>query len=145
MSEDEFRTDLRWPTDPLGERRGRHLAPEDVDDEHLAPTAVDDEPLDVDLARVLSEMATLRQAVDGVSADLTALRAERGRLQEPRSFDAIAEELTGIREELVSLRRRITLRVGASTAPLVLTDGQLEHLAQAVANRLGAVGGRRRR
>jgi signal transduction histidine kinase len=180
MSEDEFRADLRWPIDPLGERPSivdpeedapGWRPPADLDD--VAPPPGDRtvaEELDRISDRVLERLRAARVALD---ADLAELRTELGAIRQamsqlertppppavvgpstlaplveevgalraavealaaavtPERLDDMAEELAGVQAELVSLRRRITLRAGGEG--VALTDDQLDRLAAAVA------------
>jgi hypothetical protein len=196
MSEDEFRADLRWPTDPLGERPPAHLADDEPDweepvDRDDAVSSVDRSvaeevdrlatrilerlrstrtAIEGDLAEVRSELAAIRQGLSALAEratgpapaaapapppDLEPLRADVADLRAsvdglatsiagaitPDRFDDIADELSGVQAELVSLRRRITLRApGAESSGL--TDEQLDRLAEAVAAKLRADGRR---
>jgi hypothetical protein len=178
MSEDEFRTDLRWPTDPLGERRDQTLdgprrpdgdggvasegadAPADDHDrgadrilERLRSLRLE---LDANLAEVKSEIAALRlsmskrptPALAPLIEELAVLRSvveEVAAAVPPTRLDAIEDELAGVGEELVSLRRRITLRADAKSEPVTLADDQLEQIARGVAALLGGNVGRRPR
>jgi hypothetical protein len=189
MSEDEFRADLRWPTDPLGERPRADLSdddappwspPADLEDAGPGERALLDEvgrlsdrllermrglraSLDADLAEIRTELAAVRQSLSKAGGrtpaappppdlgplveEMASMRASvdgiAGTVTSDR-LDDLADELAGLQAELVSLRRRITLRATAGEGAS-LTDEQLEQLAAAVAAHLrrdGRQGGR---
>jgi hypothetical protein len=120
--------------------------------------------VDADLAEVRSELASLRRSVEDVGdrvqlrqlrTSLDELRADvaglrRAVLESPEpgpggpgapgtaaAQGAAAEQLALLREEVVSLRRRIALRGRAEPAePAPLTDDDVDRIAAAVAARL---------
>ena len=112
------------------------------------------------LDELRSDVTGLRRAViewpelEQVSSDIAGLRSDMTEvIQAVRAGDPAApsiaalgplvEELAELRGEVTSLRRRITLRGGAS-AP-VLDEDQLARLADQVADRIAASGSRSRR
>jgi hypothetical protein len=132
-------------------------------DEPASPGAVGDRLTDAVLARLgaleqevavaidelRGDVASLREVVLGwpeleqVGADLAGLRAEVSDLLESRKaftngdspgLASVRTEVEALREEMVSLRRRISLR--ATAAPVGLDDDQLERLARAISERL---------
>ena len=95
------------------------------------------------------DLASLREVVLGwpeleqVGADLAGLRTEVSDLLESRKaftngdspgLASVRTEVEALREEMVSLRRRISLR--ATATPAGLDDEQLERLARAISERL---------
>jgi ABC-type transporter Mla subunit MlaD len=154
MPEDEFRTELSWPTDPLGERPA-------ADDEAAEPTGQQDSPPpppkpdghDDAGDRLLERVDTLRRDVDahlaGLRAELAGIRGSLAELLErptetsrgsaAPSIEPLLAELAQMRDELVSLRRRITLRADAQADTAVLSDEQLDRIARTVAGLLSGV------
>lgn len=86
MPEDEFRTDLRWPHDPLGERVDRRSR------EH---------------EKLARDDAVAMPQLEALVADLRELLE---RLQP----EATVAALDALREEVAALRRRIPLRASES-------------------------------
>ena len=140
MSEDEFRADLRWPTDPLGERPPAHLAPEDEAWEAgLADAdAVADDAGDRTLAeeverladRVVERLRTTRTALEGELAELrTELAAVREGLATiaerpvPRPVAAAAPDLAPLLAELTEVR------AGVDALTASITSERLDDLA----------------
>ena len=150
MPEDEFRTDLQWPTDPLGER---HDQPGTEADVPSAPRpAIGRAELGELADRILEALATVRADLntdlDGLRADVAALRQsidevlERpppvpaGKAPPLPSLAPVLEEIAQVRKELASLKRRIGLRAEADADAAVLTDEQLDRIARTVAGLL---------
>jgi len=168
MPEDEFRTELEWPRDPLGERSP--LGPDDeaTDGAVAAEVASKQDPrvrspnpdrhdhlgdgsllerldaldraLGAGLAEVSTELAALRRTVDDLRDEAPAATGAGA----PR-MDAVLAELTAVREELVSLRRRVSLRADARPDRAVLSDEQLARLARSVADLLSGGANQARR
>jgi hypothetical protein len=182
MSDDEFRADLRWPVDPLGERPPADLADDEppwsppADLEEAGPPgerALLEEvgrlsdrlvermrglrvAVEADLAEIRSELTAVRKDLSKVTkrapvapagapaADLEPLQEELAALRTSVDgvagtitsdrLDDLADELAGLQAEIVSLRRRISLR--ATGEGPSLSDEQLEQLASAVAAHL---------
>jgi hypothetical protein len=112
--------------------------------------------VDADLAEIRSELASLRRSVEDVG-DRVQLRQLRTSIDELRSDvaglrravpdatgpggdsqgDSMAEQLALLREEVVSLRRRIALRGRPESSEAVaLSDDDVDRIAAALAERL---------
>jgi hypothetical protein len=154
MPEDEFRTDLEWPTDPFGEPRERVADPAP---DPTPPAAAPDaealaEALDQLTQRVVelvhdlqvrlhadydglrSEVAALRSALDEAVAGSAA--PAKGAGAAASSLAPVLEEIGRVRDEIASLKRRISLRAEPSADAAVLTDEQLDRIARTVAGLL---------
>jgi hypothetical protein len=149
VPEDEFETELEWPSDPFGERRSAAPAAAEQDSPPSPPKPeghddagerllerVDILRRDVDahLADVRADLAGIRQSL----TDLLARPVEPARPGGAPSTEGLLEpvlaELAQVRDELASLRRRISLRAGTDGS--VLSDEQLTRIARTVADLL---------
>jgi hypothetical protein len=150
MPEDEFRTDLQWPIDPLGERQSPP-----PDSAPVSPGTLTHEVVAEELDRLSDRLIEVLQALrSDLDADLDDVRAEvagvrrlvdevrerpplpGGPSQPPPSLEPVLEELATVREELISLKHRIGLRAKAQADAAVLTDEQIDRIARTVAERL---------
>jgi hypothetical protein len=154
MPEDEFRTDLEWPTDPFGGTSERAEAPaidaaapsnpspveglEDAIERVLAAVGDSFHDLQVrlhaDYDALRSEVAALRASVDELVAGSSA--PAHPAADAPASLDPVLEGIDRVRDEITSLKRRITLRAEAAADAAVLTDEQLDRIARTVAGLL---------
>jgi hypothetical protein len=157
MPQDEFDTDLEWPSDPIGERRaavpaaaeerpeqdspppppnsedhdGRHGEGHDrASDRLLERIDILRRDVDAHLADLRAELGGIRQSL----ADLAARPAEPSSVAAAPSLEPLLTELAHVHEELASLRRRISLRADADRA--VLSDEELTRIARTVADLL---------
>jgi ABC-type transporter Mla subunit MlaD len=154
MPEDEFRTDLEWPTDPFGEPRER-VDPDAPPEAATPPPAT--EPLVADaldqlaerlVARLHDLQVRLHADYDGLRSEVAALRTSVDealtRSAEPAtgaaaaapSLTPVLEEIDRVRDEIASLKRRISLRADTPADTPVLTDEQLDRIARTVAGLL---------
>lgn len=104
MSEDEFRADLHWPIDPLGERPPAHLAADAAWEAEL------DEP------DALAGEQTMAEAVDRL-ADRLLERVRSTRVAIEGQLAEVRAELAAIREGLTALAERPAGRSTAGATP----------------------------
>jgi hypothetical protein len=157
---DEFRTDLEWPTDPFGgarepavERKASAAEPspaapdlealERVVERALAAVGDSFHDLQVrlhaDYDALRSEVAALRASVDALvagHAEPAEVAGDAPVSLAPVSLAPVLEEIDRVRDEITSLKRRITLRAEAAADAAVLTDEQLDRIARTVAGLL---------
>ena len=154
MPEDEFRTDLEWPSDPFGEPRER------VDPAASPETAAPPPAMEPLIAEALDQLAErlvalvhdlqvrLHADYDGLRSEVAALRTSvdealagsaapaEGAASAAPSLTPVLEEIDRVRDEIASLKRRISLRVDPPADTPVLTDEQLDRIARTVAGLL---------
>jgi len=142
MADDEPTTRLHWPSDPLApfdagatERRPAPPEPSPVGEAapvaELAALRAELEELRGIVAGMAGQdLHALRVAVDEVRGEVAALREAVAGAAEVATLAGDAAALTELRDEMVALRRRISLRGQGAEAPL--DDAQLERVVASV-------------
>lgn len=146
MPDDVLLTNLKWPLDPLREPPMDRVGEGIPHDPHGGGRA-EKEQIGGDVERLLTDLADLLRSQTRTSPgahdprELDFIRAELAEFRRLLDistrpvFASLIEQLAGLREEVLSLRRRIALR--ASGSAVELTEEQFQRVVVALESRLG--------